>query len=375
MAHILKTPLIILSMVLMTACSLPRGAALQSEITAEARSEAPTIDVVPVNRANMPAILKWPATGSHGHYHWISATDAPASSIIHEGDRVDIVIWDSQDNSLLTGPNEKAVSMTGLEVGPSGSVFVPYVENVVIRGLTPTAARQRIQNRLEPIVPSAQVQLSLTQGQNSSVSLVSGVAKPGTYPMPGRNYSVLALIAEGGGISSALRNPLVSLIRAGRTYSIPAEDLFSTASKNTTLRASDKVIVQEDDRTFTALGASGTEDLIYFPKEVVTALEALALMSGLNDSRADPKGVLILREYAARDIRADGTGPSRQQVVFTLDLTSADGLFAARKFPIQPGDTVLATESPVTKAQTIFSLFGSAIGFGRSVSSLSTLAN
>jgi polysaccharide biosynthesis/export protein len=49
-------------------------------------------------------------------------------------------------------------------------------------------------------------------------------------------------------------------------------------------------------------------------------------------------------------------------VVFTLDLTSADGLFSAGQFRIHSGDLVYATESPVTRAQTILSLIGSAFG-------------
>jgi len=61
-----------------------------------------------------------------------------------------------------------------------------------------------------------------------------------------------------------------------------------------------------------------------------------------------------------------------QQVVFTFDLTSADGLFAARNFRINPNDTVLATESPITMAQTVFSLVGTAFGLTRQAT---TLAN
>jgi hypothetical protein len=38
---------------------------------------------------------------------------------------------------------------------------------------------------------------------------------------------------------------------------------------------------------------------------------------------------------------------------------------------IAPGDTLLATESPVTKVQTITRLFGSVVGFGSTVSNLS----
>ena len=70
-------------------------------------------------------------------------------------------------------------------------------------------------------------------------------------------------------------------------------------------------------------------------------------------------------------VRSDGKGPSHTDVVFTVDLTSADGLFSAKRFYIQPDDVVLVTESPVTKAQTIFGLIGSAFGLVSSAQSLS----
>lgn len=300
-----------------TACSLPRGAALQSEVVSESQSEAPTFQVVSVTRENMPNIASWPATGWHGHYHWLGASNAPTNSIIQTGDRVDLTIWDSQENSLLTTPNQKAAVMQGLEVGSDGAIFVPYVDNVYIRGMTASSARARIQQELEMIAPSAQVQLSVQQGTGNSVDLVDGVRSPGSYPMPARNYSVLSLLAAGGGITPTLRNPRVKLIRGGSTYQVSAEELYSTGKRNTTLRPGDKVIVEEDQRAFTALGASGLESLVYFPKEQLTAIEALSLMGGLAESRADPKGVLVLREYPAKALHAGHGGPNidRKSVV------------------------------------------------------------
>ncbi len=348
--------------ILVGACSLPRGAALQSEIVKEADADEPSIDVVPVTRANLKAIAKWPDSHHYGAYHWIGYARGTSSNIIKPGDVVDLMIWDNQENSLLTSLGQKSVVMEGLRVSPGGSIFVPYVENVRIAGLSPAAARARVQNELEVIVPSAQVQLSLQQGTHNSVDLVSGVARPGTYPLPGRDYTILSLISAGGGISTSMRSPVVRLIRGGQSYQVRANDLFADGKLNTTLRGGDKVVVEEDQRSFTAVGASGREDLIYFPKDYLTAMEAVALMGGLSDSRANPEGVLVLREYSPYDVRLDGSGPSRAQVVFTMDLTTADGLFAARKFQIRPQDTVMATESPVTAAQTVFGLIGSVVG-------------
>lgn len=347
---------------LLSSCTLPRGAALSSEILNEKDTENPTIDVVSVRRANLEALSKWPTTGWHGHYHWLAANRGPKGPVIRSGDRIDLVIWDSQENSLLTNPAEKTVSMTGLTVSPSGTIFVPYLNEVLVRGLSPAQARKNIQKALVSIVPDAQVQLSLTAGQENSVDLVTGVAKPGTYPLPSRNFSILSLISQGGGISTGLRHPLVRLIRAGKTYEVRSDVLFSNASKNTILRGNDKILVEEDKRYFTALGATGTEELVYFEKETITVLEALASIGGLSEKRANLQGVLILREYPAKAIRADGSGPKMRHVVFTFDLTTADGLFAAREFKINPKDTILATESPVPVVQSVFSLFGSALG-------------
>lgn len=63
-------------------------------------------------------------------------------------------------------------------------------------------------------------------------------------------------------------------------------------------------------------------------------------------------------------------GPRLRQVVFTLDLTTSDGLFSARRFRIQSCDLVLATESPVSSVQTVFNLVGGAFGLARSAGNL-----
>ena len=366
-----KIFLALFAVLFLAACSLPRGAGMVNEILKEQDKDTPSFQVVEVTRANVAALRKWPATGWAGHYRWLSGNRGPVGKIIRPGDRINLVIWDSQENSLITSPESRMVRMDGLVVSPTGEIFVPYAQNMLVSGMTPDTAREEIQEALLPVAPDAQVQLSHMSGQSNSADLVSGVAKPGTYPLEGRNVTILSLIAQGGGIAPALRNPLVRLIRGGKTYEIRADDLFANASKNVVIRGNDKVLVEEDKRYFTALGATGREELVYFEKEQISALEAMSIIGGLSDSRANPKGVLVLRDYTARQVRGDGKGPEMQQVVFTFDLTGADGLFAARKFEINPRDTVLATESPVNTARTILGLLGTAIGISNAASNLS----
>ena len=363
----IKHGFVVLAILFLASCSLPRGAGMVNEILKEQEKETPTFQVVQVSRANVAAIRKWPVTGWAGGYRWLGGTRGPQSAIIRPGDKVDLTIWDNQENSLLTGLEQRMVHMPGMTVSASGEVFVPYVKNLVVAGLTPDVARERIQEALTMVSPDAQVQLSHHSGQSNSADLVSGVARPGSYPLDGRNTTILSLIATGGGIAPNLRNPLVRLIRDGKTYEIRSEDLFANASKNVVVRGNDKIVVEEDKRYFTALGATGKEELVYFEKEQISALEAMSIIGGLSDNRANPKGVLVLRDYSAKQVRSDGKGPAMQQVVFTFDLTRADGLFAARQFEINPRDTVLATESPINAARTIMGLLGSAVGLSNAI--------
>ena len=363
-----RSGFVLMAVLALGACSLPRGAALQSEVVREAAKEDASFALVEVTRESLPQIEGWGSAGKARAAAWIPASQAPASRVIRAGDRIDLMIWDSQQNSLLTSDAEKAADINGLRVSPTGTIFIPYIDEVRVGGRTPEAARGEIQARLEPIVPSAQVVLGVTAGGDNTVDLVSGVARPARYPLPDRSYTILSLLADGGGISQGLRNPRVRLQREGRSHEIAASALFAEPRNNTVLRGGDRILVEPDTRYFVALGATGTEQLVHFEKEEISALDAISMSGGLNDSRANIKGVLILREYPASAVRGDGRGPDKPQVVFVFDLSSADGLFAARRFRILPEDVVLATESPVKVAATVFSLIGSVAGIGNRLS-------
>jgi polysaccharide biosynthesis/export protein len=341
---------------------------MSQEILRGADKEDSDVGVVAVDKVTALQIAGWPDRASPGT-GWISNKRGPASGTLKTGDILNVSIWDSADNSLLVPAGSKQISLPGLVVSATGAIFLPYVGDVVIGGETLDAARSTIENKVRDVAPSAQILVTSSSGVQNSVDLVSGMVKPGTYPLVSRNQTILSMLATGGGIGSGMRNPIVRLIRDGSTYEISARKLLENGSLDTVLRGGDKILVEQDDRYFTALGASGTERLIYFEKDQITALEAMSIAGGLLDGRADPKGVLILRNYAPKAVRSDMTGPPKSKVVFTFDLTKAEALFAAREFNVFPGDTVLVSESSLPATQSILSIFGSSIGIGNAISS------
>lgn len=370
MSRSFRRVMLCLGLLILAGCSIPRGAAMSSEILKEQDKENPQFQVVHVSTANVAGLQKWPGTGWRGGYSWLSGTRGPQSQLIRAGDKISLAVWDSQDNSLLTAGTARRADLGDLVVSAEGSIFIPYLGDVDVRNMTPDAARSKIQEQLGGVVPSAQVQLTMVAGQQNSAHLVSGVARPGTFPLPDRNFSILSLLAQGGGIQPGLRNPVVRLIRDGKTYEVRADRLMSEAALDIPLRGDDKVLVEQDNRFFTALGATGREELLYFERDKVSAMEALSMIGGLSDGRADVKSVLVLREYPAAALRRDDRGPQRSRVIFAFDLSTADGLFAARSFTVHPQDTVFATEAAVTSVRTVLGVIGSAVGVTGAVGNL-----
>ncbi len=352
---------------------MPRGAALQSEILDETNDPAdpdgvlPDFQVAPVTRATVGEYASWPRVGEP-RLGWIDRVRQPANQIIRPGDALDITVWSSQDSSLLTAPGQRFVAMPSMQVSSTGRVFLPYIGQVRVSGMSPERAREVIEGQYLNVAPSAQVQVAHKPGRNSSVNLVGGVSRPGSYPMPDQDYTLMALLAAGGGVNPSMKSPQVRLHRGGKTYGLSVEELYDNPSRDTTLIGGDKVVVQEDDRKFLSLGAARSEAVHYFGEERVTALEAISIIGGVTDSRADPGGVLILRTYPASAVKP--SGPDESRVIFTIDLTNADGLFSAGEFEIRPDDLIYVTESPLTATQSILGAIGQLFGVARTAKAL-----
>ncbi|SLN61945.1 polysaccharide biosynthesis/export family protein [Pseudooctadecabacter jejudonensis] len=356
----------VLCCAILTGCSLvPRGAGLQSEVLS-ARAEAddqgrPEFAIEVVTRDNLAVFADWPTINTQ-HLGWISRVDQPNNRIIAPGDTLAITIWSTEDNGLLIAPGERSVTLPEQRVSSSGRVFLPYVGEQRVSGMSPERARAVIEEEYLDVSPSVQVLLNLSEGRARAVSVVSGVNSPGSYTLADNDVTILQVLSDAGGIDASLTNPQVRLQRGGDLYGVSADRLLNRPSLNTTLRGGDTIFVEADDRSFLSLGAAGTEAIHPFPQDWVTALEALSIIGGVAETRADAQGILILRRYPAETVTQGRDGPDHPRTVFTLDLTTADGLFSADQFEIQPGDLVYVSESPLTAAGSIFAALGSVLG-------------
>ena len=344
-------------------CTLPRSGPTAGEIKAAARAPVGDMHIVNVT----PGIAAAARSSETLAFSEAFVTAAPVSSdTIRPGDALSVTVWENVDAGLLAGVGQKVTALDRIQVDESGQIYVPYAGRLQAAGMTPDALRAEIVAKLESQTPDPQVEVARVAGDGATVSVMGGVRDPGVYPIETPTRRLSAMLAHAGGVVLVPDVAQIQMERGGKTGRIWLQDLYDNPRLDVALRAGDRIIVEEDRRSFTALGATENQSRVNFNKRDMSALEAIAAAGGLNGNAADPTGIFVFRSepssIANRILgRSDLVG--EQQVAYVLDLTKPDGLFSARQFIIRNNDTVYVTEAP-------FAAWSRVLGTGATVVSL-----
>lgn len=353
----------------LSGCAVARGAPSRREMVADSESVDADFGLEVVTHERLPMYSEWDASNGERQTGWPSGGAVAQDQRLAPGDILALRIWDSEPTSLITAADSQFSDIANITISGSGHAVLPYVGEVHVGGLTANGARSRLQDALRTIIPSAELQLEVRQGRRNSVDIIGGVANPGSFPLAERNLALTSLIATAGGVDPGLGNPQVQISRGSHVYRRSWKTVLANPQNDTNLQGGDRVLIEADPRSFKALGASSREEIIGFDAESVSALRAIALMGGMADARADPKGILVLRRYPD-DASLRPNAPPHKRMVFSFDLTSAGGMFSADEFQLQNNDVVLVTQAPATTTQRVLALLGSGLGFGRALNSL-----
>jgi len=280
------------------------------------------------------------------------------SDTIQPGDVLGLTIWENVDDGLLVPPGQNATVLEEVQVDGAGNIFVPYAGRIRAADNTPEAVRRLISEQLEQQTPDPQVQVRRLAGDGSTVSVVGVVGAQGVYPIERPTRTLSAMLAAAGGVTINPDIAQVTLVRDGHSGTIWYSDLYDHPAHDVAMRGGDRIIVEQDGRSFTALGATLTQNLVPFESQSISAIEAIATVGGLSSTAADPTGVFVFRnepEAIARQLTGIETLTGMQRVIYVLDLTQPNGMFMARDFAIRDEDTVYVTEAPFTQFSRVIS--------------------
>jgi len=296
------------------------------------------------------------------------------SDTIRPGDILGLTIWENVDDGLLAGEAVNQTVLEEVQVDGAGFIFVPYAGRIRAAGNTPDAIRRIITRKLDQQTPDPQVEVRRLAGDGATVSVVGSVGGQGVYPIERPTRTLTGLLAQAGGVTITPEVAQITVIRGDQRSKVWFQDLYNHPEFDIALRAGDRILVEEDTRAFTALGATGGQARLPFESPTLSAVEAIAQVGGLRGDAADPKGVFILRNEPA-DIANQVLGRDdligAQRMVYVLDLTKPNGMFMARDFAVRDGDTLYVTEAPFAQWSKVISALTGTLGAVSSVSTAS----
>ncbi|GGG87294.1 sugar ABC transporter substrate-binding protein [Salipiger pallidus] len=369
--HWVKSVALLAAVSILASCGLPRMGPNKNEIYAGSVMREGDAFIVAVNDRVTRATAVVPALGFTESFRNASVL---GSDTIRPGDTLGLTIWENVDDGLLVAETANATALEEVQVDGSGFIFVPYAGRIKASGNSPEAVRRIITSKLADQTPDPQVEVRRLAGDGSSVSLVGAVGGQGVYPIERPTRTLAAMLARAGGITIEPEIAQISVIRGQQTETIWFQDLYKNPSYDIALRGGDKVLVEEDTRSFTALGATGAQARVPFETQTLSGVEAIAQVGGLLAAAADPTGVFVLRNEPAEIAnqvlgRTDLIGA--QRLVYVLDLTKPNGMFMARDFVIRDQDTLYVTEAPYAQWSKAISALTGSLG---AVSTLATTA-
>lgn len=293
------------------------------------------VDIVRLDAANISTFAR-PARQSQ-------VTALPRDGVwdyrVGVGDILNIIVFDHPELTLAAGPGRSAEE-SGFRVQADGSFFYPFVGQVQARGRAPEDIRADLRTRLAEFIPEPQIEVRVAAFNSQSVVVTGAVNAPNKQPLTTVPLTLIEAVNAAGGLTEAADTRYVTVLRGGRRHEVDLRGFLADGIErnNPLLRPGDVVNVPHrmTEEAY-LLGQIAQPAAIDLSLEPVTLTQAVTRQGGLDELRADARGVFVFR--------ANGTRMS----VFQLDTTSPAGLLMGTRFVLQPQDVVYVTRSPLQR--------------------------
>jgi polysaccharide export outer membrane protein len=302
---------------------------------AESADFGPNVEVVVLDATNINA-FSTPARG-------FLASGLPAGGgwtyRVGPGDILSVIVFDHPELTLPAGPQRSAAE-SGFQVASDGTINYPFVGSVLASGRSINEIRSEIATRLADFIPDPQVEVRVA-AFNSQAIVVSGeVAAPNRQPLTAVRLTLIEAINAAGGFTAAADPRIVTLQRGGRLHTIDVQGFLQggLTQNNPILRDGDVVNVprRRAEEAY-LLGEVARPDVVDLSLEPITLTQAITRRGGLDQPRADARGVLVFR----------GSGDLTR--VYVLDTTTPEGLILGTRFVLEPRDVIYILRAPLQR--------------------------
>lgn len=358
----IKNSVFLLMLAALAGCStLPSSGPTGKDIrkSAEAPVSGTPIEIVPIHSAaDVP-----PAVSIVSPAQQLPLAPRTPTDMVGPGDVLDINIYEAGVTLFASGvpaasqlatPGVQVQKLPPTRVDDLGNITIPYAGIIHVADLTTGEIEVTIRNALNRLSQNPQVIVTLAEAINNTIIIGGEVARPGRLVLQTNRESLSDVIALAGGYRGNSKDLMVRITRGTSRADVRINDMVENPDLDVPIRPGDRLLLVDDPRTYSILGASGRIEQVPFRRSSVSLAEAVATAGGANPNLGDPAAIFLFRYV--RD--AEGREVPR---VYHLNMMQTGSYFVAQKFLMQDNDVLYfgnaAANQPSKLVQLISQLF------------------
>lgn len=338
----------------------PTGGQIEKSAIAPKDGSAP-IRLAQINSvADVPAML-----ASSASLAALPDLPPPPTDMVGPGDILDINIYEA-GVTLFAGAGSAEISQSAatpgvqvqklppMRVDDLGNIAVPYTGTLHVAGLTVGEVEAMIRNALQRLSQNPQVLITMNQAITNSIIVGGEVVKPGRLVLQTNRESLSDVVALAGGYRGNARDLMLRITRGGRNVDVRMNDLVDNPALDVRAYPGDRLILINNPRTYSVLGAPGRVEQVAFSRSTVSLAEAVAAAGGVNPGVGNPAAIFVFRYVR----NAQGNDVP---MVYHLNMMKTGSYFLAQRFMMQDKDVLYfgnaAANQPSKLIQLISQLF------------------
>ena len=302
---------------------------------------------------------------------FVSATQT--GYVIGAGDVIEVSVWEAPPamlfgsasvDSRLSPAMTRVTTLPEQMVSSDGTINIPFIGHLQVGGHSPQWIEEETARQLRGKANQPQVMVRVIKNATSAVTVVGEVSASGRMPLTARGERLLDALATSGGVRQPVNKMTLQLTRGEIVQSLPLQTIIQDPKQNILLQPGDVITALYQPLSFTVLGATGKNEEVNFETQGISLAQALARSGGLNDARADARGVFIFRfenDKATDWLVSAKTAPEGKiPVIYEVDLRDPSGFLVAQNFPVQNSDVIYVANAPAAELQKFMNIVVSA---------------